>query len=109
MIIAILAFWFGYKKGRDSGRNPVLWSVICGGSFIGVQLLVGLAIGIFMGVGIATLGWSESVYEDYQIFITLAAIAASIVTLLLILRYLDRIPDEPVDRDPPPPPTFNQN
>jgi len=109
MLLTILAIWFGYKKGRDSGRSGVLWGAICGGAFIGTQLLVNFGAGIFMGLGIAFWGWRETVFEDNQIFVTIAAIIASIVTLFLVFKYLDRIPDDPVDTAPPPPPTFDQN
>ena len=109
MLFTILAIWFGYKKGRDSGRNGVLWGAICGGAFIGTQLLVTFGAGILLGLGIAFWGWSETVFESYQIFITIVAIIASVGTLFLIFKYLDRTPDEPVEMAPPPPPTFNGN
>lgn len=106
MLLVILAIWFGYKKGRDSGRSGPLWAIICGVAFIGVQLLVAVAIGAFIGLGIAMFGWRESLYEQNQIFVSIAAWIASVIALLLIFRYLDRIPDEPVVTQPPPPPTF---
>lgn len=108
MLLAILAIWFGYKKGRDSGRSGALWGVISGAAFIGTQFLVAILIGAGMGLGIAFWGWSETIYEDNQIWITLVSIAASIAVILLIFKYLDRIPDEPVVTEPPPPPTFDQ-
>ncbi len=102
MLLSILAFWWGYKKGRDSGRNALLWCLICGFSFIGTQLIVALGIGAFMGLGIAFWGWSESILTDYQLLITIVSVIVSIGTLLLIFRYLDRIPDEPMMTAPPP-------
>lgn len=109
MIFAILAFWWGYKKGRDSGRSGPLWSVICGGTFIGIQLLFGLGIGILMGIGIAVWGWDESILTDYSIGVSLIAVIPALFATWLIFRYLDRIPDEPVMIQPPPPPTFDGN
>ncbi|MFM9905830.1 MAG: hypothetical protein ACKVQJ_14805 [Pyrinomonadaceae bacterium] len=108
MLLAILAVWFGYKKGRDSGRNGMLWGFICGATFIGVQLLVGVAAGIGIAIGIAAFGWPESTFDTYQIPITIGAIIPAIAAVLLIFRYLDRIPDEPQVSAPPPPPTFDQ-
>ncbi len=70
MLLAILAIWFGYKKARDSGRNGVLWGFICGGAFIGVQLVFGLVIGAAIGIGIAAFGWSPNTFETYQFVIT---------------------------------------
>ena len=109
MLLAILAFWWGYKKGRDSGRNAIVWSVICGATFIGIQLMIGLGVGILIGVGTQFWGWSETILDKYSILISIVSFIPAIVTLLLIFRYLDRIPDEPVVSAPPPPPTFDNN
>jgi len=106
MLLAILAIWWGYKKGRDSGRNGALWAVICGATFIGVQILAAFAIGIAIGVGIEVFNWPENTFDTYSILISIAAWVPGIVSLLLIFKYLDRIPDSPVETAPPPPPTF---
>lgn len=109
MILAILAFWFGYKKGRDSGRNPILWSVICGGTFIGVQILVAIAFGVVIGAGVELWGWNETLYNDLSWVITIASIVSSIIAILILFRFLDRIPIDEVSSGPPPPPSFDQN
>jgi len=109
MLLAILAIWFGYKKARDSGRNGVLWGAICGGTYIGVQLLFGLGVGVVLGVGVAAWGWSPTIFDDYSILISVAAIIPAIAAVLILFKYLDRIPDEPVAMEPPPPPTFGQS
>ena len=106
MILAILAVWFGYKKARDTGRNGFLWGAICGGAFIGVQFFVALAIGITIGIGIELFGWSETLYEDLEWVITIVAVAASVVALWLLFKFLDRMPAEQAVDIPPPPPTF---
>lgn len=108
MILAILAIWFGYKKARDTGRNPFLWAAICGGTFIGVQLLVEFFIRVIMGVGVEAFGWSETVYEDFSWVYTIVAMAASILSVYLLFRFLDHVPDEEPATEPPPPPTFDQ-
>jgi len=109
MILAILAFYFGYRKGRDSGRSGVLWAFICGLTFIAVQLLTAVAIGLFIELGIVFGGWSETLYDDLAWVITIGSIVASIVSLVILFKYLDRVPDEPEPTAPPPPPTFDQN
>jgi hypothetical protein len=65
MILVILALVWGYRKANATGRNPILWSVIAGIAFLGTQIAIGLAIGILMGIGIAVLGWPESIAETY--------------------------------------------
>jgi hypothetical protein len=108
MILAILAIWFGYKKAKASGRNPYLWAFICAIVFIGTQLLTAILIGSVIGLGVALRGWSENLYDQYQTGVTIISIVASIAALLLVFRYLDRIPQEPAFHAPPPPPTFNK-
>ncbi len=107
MLFAILAVIFGYRKARDSGRNAYLWAAICGVTFIGMQLLVAFGIGIIIGVGVEFAGWSESLYDDYAWVITILSIVFSVGSILLIFKYLDRIPDEPTMIAPPPPPVFD--
>lgn len=108
MLFAILAIYFGYKKAKDSGRNPILWAVISGAVFIGLQLLTGLLIGFLMGFGIAAWGWSETIFEDYAWGISIASIIVSVIGILLVFRHLDKIPDEELVTSPPPPPTFGE-
>jgi hypothetical protein len=109
MILAILAFWFGYKKARDTGRSPWLWGFICGGTYVGVQLAVGLGIGILVEIGVRLWGWSETLLSDYSILINVAAIAISFVCVYALFRFLDRVPDDEPVNLPPPPPKFDQN
>lgn len=110
MLLAIFAFYFGYKKAKATGRNAVLWSLICGFSFIGVQIVVPVAVGVFIGLGIGLMGWNETLYDDLTWPITFVGIGTSIVVLFILFKYLDRVPKEPVaDLPPPPPPAFGQN
>ena len=108
MILAILAIWFGYKKARDTGRNPYLWAAICGVTFIGVQLLVSVGFGVLIAIGIEAFGWKETTYDDYSLVGTLFSIGASIVALIILFRYLDRVTDDGSVDLPPPPPIFEK-
>lgn len=108
MILAILAIWFGYKRAKATGRNPFLWAAICGGTFIGVQWIVAIALTVLIGVGVEGFGWSETLYDDLSWLIYLLAIVASIICLLLLFRFLDKVPQEPVADAPPPPPAFDR-
>jgi hypothetical protein len=109
MLLAILAAWFGYKKADSSGRNGILWAFICAGSFIGTQLAVGLLVGIGLGVGVGALGWDADVFTKYEVLVNVVAIAASILVVWLIFRYLDRLPEDESVVDVPPPPVFEND
>ncbi len=107
MLLVILAIWFGYKKARDTGRNPFLWAAICGGTFIGVQLLVGIGFGVIIALGIELWGWSDGLYDKLSWAISLVAVVISVAALYLLFRFLDRVPKEESNvAPPPPPPTF---
>ena len=107
MILSILAFIWGYRKGRDTGRNAWLWCIICGFTFIGTQLIVGGASGVFIGFGIAFWGWQDDLFDKLYIPIEIMCIVASIIALLLVFRYLDKVPREPIYSNPPAPPRFD--
>ena len=109
MILIILAVWFGYKRGRDSGRNPWLWAAIAGGVFLGTQIITGIGFGVLIAIGQAIWGWSDDAFDTYAVFVNIPALILSIVALWLVFRYLDRVPSvEPMNEPPPPPPTFDR-
>jgi len=97
MILVILAFWFGYKKAKETGRNPLLWSIAAGVTFIGVQVFIGVMIGLFLGFGIVAFGWSESIFDDYEIVFTIVAAIGSLVVLMQLLKYIATPIAEPTD------------
>ena len=106
MILAIIFAYLGYKKASESGRNGILWAFIALAAFIGSQFMVGILIGLGMGIGIALLGWSESVFESYDILVRILAIVAGLLGGYLVLKYLDRVPQGDNYTPPPPPPDF---
>jgi len=108
MILIILAFWFGYKKARDSGRNPWLWAAISGGVFIGAQLLVGIAAAFLIAIGQQVWGWDQKAFDNYMLLANIPAIIFSVVALWLVFRFLDRVPAAEINDAPPPPPTFGE-
>ena len=72
----------------------------------GLNLIVSLGVGIFLGLGIGLFEWPESVLTDYELGITLIAIVASFFTSWLLLKWLDRQPPDDSYTSPPEPPTF---
>ncbi len=107
MIFAVLFAYYAYQKANKSNRNGLLWAAIALGAFIGTQLLVGLLIGVFLGIGVGAFGWSENIFDTYSLPINIVAIVISGLVAYLILRYLDKVPDEQNSYTAPPPPNFN--
>jgi|GEM_PF-1322066 len=113
MIFAIVAAIVAYRRAKDNGRNGWLWAGAAAAVFVVTQWVVAVGAGVFIGVGIAMFGWSESIFDDtmYTGPVTVLAIGASILTTWLLLRYLDKpmaeeqLPDMP----PPPPPIFDRD
>ena len=107
MILAIITAWLAYKRAKASGRNPWLWAFIGIAVYIGAQILMGVPIAIFLAIGIMLFGWPESAFTDYEIPLNIVGVIGAIFASWLLLKYLDRIPDEEiVETPPPPPPTF---
>lgn len=107
MIFAIISAWLAYKKAKAANSNAILWAVIAAATFIGTQLVIQFGFGILLGLGINFLGWSENVLEAYNIPIMILAVIVSFGSTWLVLRYLDKMPEEAFV-SPPPPPNFNQ-
>ncbi len=107
MIFAIISAWLAYKKAKDTNRNAILWAFIAAATYIGTQLVVQFGFGIMLGLGIQFLGWSETILDTYTIPITILAIIVSFGSTWLVLRYLDKLPDDESFVPPPPPPTFD--
>ncbi len=109
MILVILAIYFGYKKAKETGRNPFLWAFIASAAFIGTQFLVAFGLYILLAVAVEGFGWAEESYARYEMVVNLISIVASFISLYLVFRYLDRVPEQESDSKPPPPPEFKIN
>jgi Na+/citrate or Na+/malate symporter len=107
MILVILAAIMAYRKALATERNGWKWAGITSGAFIATQLVIQFGGGVLLGLGIAFAGWSENVLDTYNIIITIISVIASFIVMWLILRYLDKVPEEQVFTPPPPPPNFN--
>jgi ABC-type glycerol-3-phosphate transport system permease component len=107
MILFILAAFMAYKKAQSTGRSGILWALITAAVYIGTQLLFALGIGLFLGIGVELFGWSETIYDDWNLLITAVCIIASFGGVWLVFRYLDKLPAEETFVSPPPPPTFD--
>ena len=107
MILFILAAYFAYKKANSTGRSGIAWALITAAVYLGIQILLALGIGVFIGLGITFFGWSESLFDDLNILISIICAVAGFGGVWLVFRYLDKTPKEESIPLPPPPPTFN--
>lgn len=108
MIFAIVAAVLAYQRAQASGRKGWVWAIAGLGVYIGVQLLVGMAAGMIIMVGVLAFRWSESTISDYELPINIVAIAAAFAATWGLLKFLDRPRREEVAAmPPPPPPTFS--
>lgn len=107
MLLAIITAILAYRKAKETGRSPWPWAIAGAAVFIGTQLIVGLGVGIFLGLGVAFLGWSESVFDTADIPLRIVGVVLAFVASWGLLKFLDRRPvTETGVSGPPPPPTF---
>ncbi|HSK70183.1 MAG TPA: hypothetical protein VK892_00705 [Pyrinomonadaceae bacterium] len=111
-IIIIVAAIHVYRTAKQYDRNAIGWTLITIGVGFGIQLILPLFLGIIIGIVMIASGSSiEEMQGSLNVpafIIGLICLALSIAAVLLILRYVSKIPDEPPFTPPPSPPeTFN--
>jgi hypothetical protein len=109
IFLAILAFVWGYKKAKRTGRQPWLWSLICGFTFLGTQVLISIALAGVIAIGVTFFGWSEDLLDKSYYPVGIAALIAGMIALQIMFYCLDRAPKAPAFPDPPAPPRFDSN
>lgn len=110
LILVVGIFWGSHacRKAKQTGHNPIHWTVIAAAIFSLTEILVAGGIGFILGFGIAAWGWSENLLLDYNLPIELGSLLFSFFTnWLFVLRPLNKVPDESFDE--PPPPIFESN
>lgn len=108
MILAIVFAYMAYQKATSTDRSGGKWAAIAVGAFIGTQLIVQFGTGVLMGIYAAFQHISvDKFIDDYWFVPTIISIGLSILVGWLILRYLDKVPDENNYTNPPEPPSFN--
>ena len=107
MLLAIITAWLAYKRAKENGRSGGLWGLIGAAVFIGTQFLTAVALGVGLAILVAFGVVNESIFDDVDLLVRIAAIAASVFASWLLLRYLDRPSAEEIRGEPPPPPSFN--
>ena len=106
MILFFVFAWLAYKKANENGRSGIAWAAITAAVFIGTQLIVGFGVGLLLGVALA-LGYLQGdPFQDYSILISIVGVVFSIGASFLILRFLNKAPEDDSFSPPPAPPTF---
>ena len=107
-IAVIISTYYVYKTAKDNERNAVVWALITFGVGFGLQLIIPVLIGFFVGVVMIASGSSvEEIQQSVQPFAVIIAIVClilSFVGIALIMRHVAKLPE---DATVPPPPNFN--
>lgn len=94
------------QLARERNRSAVAWSLIGIGAWIGAELLVGLSVGVFYGVGVVLWDWPEESSTPNAVAYV-AALIAALLSVHLVTKILTRMPREQDFQSPPPPPEFH--
>lgn len=106
MILFFIFAWLAYKRANENGRSGIAWALITAAVFVGTQLITAFGIGFILAVG-QELGYLQGdPFERFSILINIFCIGLSIGASLLILRYLNKVPEDNSFSHPPMPPKF---
>jgi putative flippase GtrA len=98
LLVPILITIYVYKQAKETGRNPIIWSIINIAVIVGVQVLLGVALILILGL--------DGV-EQNTLLVNLVAIAVSLLcSYLFVVRPVSRVSDAFIGQGPPPPPQF---
>ena len=96
------------QLARERNRSALAWSFIGIGAWIGAELLVGLSIGLFYGLGVVMWDWPEDSAAPNAIAYV-AALIAALLSVQGVSRILRNLPREEDLAPPPAPPEFREN
>ncbi|MEP7039748.1 MAG: hypothetical protein ABI891_15550 [Acidobacteriota bacterium] len=109
-IAVFITAYFVYKTAKDTGRGAVAWSLITIAVGLGLQIVLPVLIGVFVGLIMVASGNSVvEIQESVQsagIIIAIACLVLSFVGIALIIRHVAKIPEEESFVPPPSPPDF---
>lgn len=108
IILIIVLLYQVYKAANENGRSGALWAVI---AFIGsllLQLMIGLACGIVIGIGIEFWGWPDDLLVTMTWPLTIVTLVINVAAIWILIRFLSRVRyEDPFQPPPPPPADFN--
>lgn len=101
IIFIIVAAIFVYRTARNNGHKAVVWTIAAVAGYFLIQFAVGIAAGLYIGIGIGAWGWPADTYEKFGMIIGLIAIVPSVAYVLLILRSVNRVKEGSPPPDSP--------
>jgi chromate transport protein ChrA len=108
IVFVIVATYFVYKNANDYGRNAPLWAVITFFVGIGLQWVFPIIMVILLGIILLLTGSSQMQVESslmfYAGFVGIGSLVLSAVAVLLILKFVSKMPEEKSFVKPPSPP-----
>jgi cytochrome bd-type quinol oxidase subunit 2 len=112
IVVVIVATVLAYRTAKQYERNAVAWAAIVLAVGFGIQILVpimvAIVIAVFMFSGVSSEPEVQLAFQAPAMIIGIACLFLSIVGVLLILRFLSKVPEEKSFTQPPAPPeTFN--
>ena len=114
LIFVIVAPFLIYRTAKQNGRNAIFWALLSLAVGIGIQIVIPLIIGTVIAIVMFAQGSSESeiqkALETPAIIIGIVTLFLSVGGVLLIMRHVNKVPEQETFINPPAPPTdFNQN
>ena len=94
------------RAARERGRSALAWSLLGIGVWIGAEVVAATAIGVLYGILGLVLDWEHGVPIILRVLGYFLSLAAGLVSVTLLRRYLLSTPRQYSYSLPPPPPTF---
>ncbi len=91
---------------RERNRNAVAWSLIGIGSWLGAEIIVGLALGIGYGICSVVFGWPQEPPTGFVLLSYVVVLGAAIGGVTIARHILASKPTHDSVMLPPPPPRF---
>ncbi len=112
IVVIIVAAYQVYKAARDTGRNPVLWTIITLVAGFGIQIGLPIIAVMVYAVFLIASGTPEPALEGAvsgpATIIGVLCLFLSFVAVWIILKLVSKIPEDKSFISPPSPPTnFN--
>jgi hypothetical protein len=101
LIVGVFYTWIAYGKAKRKGHSPIRWALIAAATFIGTQILVAGGISFIIGFG-EGIWWSETVFYDYEIHVTIVSLPACALANWIVLQPLNKVRDNSFNEPPPP-------